>query len=355
MRRHVSSRPLAKGFAALLLLCLSASLSAPVSAQPAQERATGKVDEYGPVGFEDEMARLDNFALLLQNRPDLKGYLVVYAGRDTLPGHIPGVLRRAFSYLTQMRGLDAARLEVVNGGFREQKATELWAVGAGERPPTPTDTIEVKREEGKAFQFSASYFNFEFAEKETDGAAVSEDEAQASGDAGETTGDAAQQESQTAADDAASASQGETTDAEESEAETEFEEAVITDDDREASNISLAWNSEGYAEALKEDAQARGCLIVYYDPDGPNLKKVRELVERVKDEFITKHGFASERIVTRFGGYREWPVVEFWIVPRGAEMPEPKVYEKVREKVPEAEQPPADEEQDGRFITSKEY
>ncbi len=40
-----------------------------------------KIDEYGNIRFNDEKARLDNFAIEMQNDPTAQGYLVCYGGR----------------------------------------------------------------------------------------------------------------------------------------------------------------------------------------------------------------------------------------------------------------------------------
>jgi hypothetical protein len=45
-----------------------------------------KIDEFGAIKAEDEMARLDNFTNELQNRPVDTAYVLVYAGRKSKPG-----------------------------------------------------------------------------------------------------------------------------------------------------------------------------------------------------------------------------------------------------------------------------
>src|ERR1051325_8664958 len=44
-------------------------------------RPTRPFDEFGDIKCEDEMARLDNFAVTLQNEPSAKGLIVIYGGR----------------------------------------------------------------------------------------------------------------------------------------------------------------------------------------------------------------------------------------------------------------------------------
>jgi hypothetical protein len=44
-------------------------------------RRARKIDEYGNIRFNDEKARLDNYAIELQNDPTAQGYLICYGGR----------------------------------------------------------------------------------------------------------------------------------------------------------------------------------------------------------------------------------------------------------------------------------
>ena len=43
-------------------------------------------DQYGRIKWEDEQARLDNFAIQLMNEPDLIGYIFVYDGNNICAG-----------------------------------------------------------------------------------------------------------------------------------------------------------------------------------------------------------------------------------------------------------------------------
>lgn len=45
--------------------------------------ATRCLDEYGDINIGDEKARLDNFAIELQENPTATGYILCYAGRVT--------------------------------------------------------------------------------------------------------------------------------------------------------------------------------------------------------------------------------------------------------------------------------
>nr|AIA11255.1 PKD domain protein [uncultured bacterium] len=96
-----------------------------------------KFDEYGNINRDDEKARLDNFAIQLQQEPDAQGYIIVYAGRRSRPGDAKKRLDRARDYLVSMRGIDARRIVALDGGTREDLTVELWLVPTGAPAPTP--------------------------------------------------------------------------------------------------------------------------------------------------------------------------------------------------------------------------
>jgi hypothetical protein len=95
-----------------------------------------KFDEYGNISRDDEKARLDNFAIQLQQEPDSQGYVIIYAGRRTRPGDVQKRIDRVREYLVNLRGIDARRLVTLSGGTREDLTVELWIVPTGAAPPT---------------------------------------------------------------------------------------------------------------------------------------------------------------------------------------------------------------------------
>jgi hypothetical protein len=105
-------------------------------------------DECNNCTFDDQKARLDNLAVELQNDPSTRGYVIAYGGRMSPVGQVEKLMSRAREYLVTQRGIDASRLVVVNGGFREDDSVELWVVPSGASAPQPTPTVqagEIKR------------------------------------------------------------------------------------------------------------------------------------------------------------------------------------------------------------------
>jgi len=110
----------------------SASVTAP---QPPPT----KFDEYGNIRFNDEKARLDNYAIQLQNQPGAQGYIIAYG---SCAGEAQARADRAKDYLVNTRGIDAGRIVTMDGGCRSDLSVELWIVPSGATPPAAsTDNI----------------------------------------------------------------------------------------------------------------------------------------------------------------------------------------------------------------------
>jgi hypothetical protein len=102
-------------------------------------------DECNNCTFDDQKARLDNLAVDLQNDPSTRAYIIAYGGRMSPLAQVEVLMSRARDYLVTQRGLDASRLTVVNGGFREEDSVELWVVPSGAAPPRATPTVPARR------------------------------------------------------------------------------------------------------------------------------------------------------------------------------------------------------------------
>ncbi len=99
-------------------------------------------DTYGRIARNDEKARLDNFAIQLQNDPGAQGYIIAYGGRRGPAGEAQTRADFAKNYLVNSRGIDPGRIVTVDGGFREEATTELWLVPGGATPPTASPNVD---------------------------------------------------------------------------------------------------------------------------------------------------------------------------------------------------------------------
>jgi hypothetical protein len=83
-------------------------------------------DEYGPLPWSDERARLDNAAINLQHDPNVVLYLVAYGAQDGCVGEAVGRNNRAKLYLVRTRGVRSNRLITIDGGYREKSSVQIW-------------------------------------------------------------------------------------------------------------------------------------------------------------------------------------------------------------------------------------
>ena len=125
-----------KRVAILLLMCVAlAGGASPMTADR-------KIDEFGNIRCGDEMARLDNYAIALQNEPGATGYIFVYAGRRSRRGEARARLARVKDHLVRRRGLSEGRIHFIDGGYREELTVDLYIIPAGAIPPTASPTVD---------------------------------------------------------------------------------------------------------------------------------------------------------------------------------------------------------------------
>jgi len=111
--------------------CTGTTASCTTGVKPPKPVPT-KFDEYGNIRFNDEKARLDNYAIQLQNAPGAGGTIIVYgtcAGEGQQRGD------RAKDYLVNTRGIEAGRITVVDGGCASELKVQLWIVPSGADAP----------------------------------------------------------------------------------------------------------------------------------------------------------------------------------------------------------------------------
>ncbi len=108
------------------------------------DQGAQKIDEFGNVNCEGELARLDAFAVALQNEPGSRGYIVIYGGRTGKRNEAKARAARMVYYLTKRRGINPQSVIAVDGGYRKSLAGELWIARSGESAPKATPTVAAK-------------------------------------------------------------------------------------------------------------------------------------------------------------------------------------------------------------------
>ena len=117
----------------------SRSNSCTTSVRPTVKVEARKFDEYGDIKFNDEKARLDPYAVQLQNEPGAQGVILAYGSCE---GQAQTRADRAKNYLVNTRGIEAGRITTIDGGCRADLTVELWIVPPGATAPAAsTDNI----------------------------------------------------------------------------------------------------------------------------------------------------------------------------------------------------------------------
>lgn len=124
---------------AVLVLCIALALSAQATphSSPTSPR---RFDEFGAVAHCDLGARLDNFAIELQNTPGSTGYIVSYGPDFDWASSPKSNLELIKDYLVNTRGIAKRRIKTAYGGRNQvlkELKIQLWIIPQGIDPPEP--------------------------------------------------------------------------------------------------------------------------------------------------------------------------------------------------------------------------
>jgi hypothetical protein len=273
----------------LLAICFS---SAPVFNQTVfaqqSEPSARKFDEFGDVLPTDMAARLDNYAIQLQNEPRALAFMIVYRSHRDLPGLSSRRVNWMRNYLISSRGLTPARIMAIDGGTTPCFMHELWIIPPGATPKPRADAYSRGFEDSDVSQ---KYDEFHYT--------IPEDELESySG---------------------------------------EFENGLEGFADalrKQPHALAYIIAYEGYRVETLEEEDASGRKRSWrrsrIDPQGTAWKELRDKQAGLEK----KYGISPSRVKLVAGGYRKWREVELWIVPRGARppIPTPEVYPPRRKK-----------------------
>ncbi len=109
-----------------------------IATHVAMARTPLKFDEFGKLSCGDELLRLDNYGNTVLEFPDALAVIIVYGSRTgTKRGEIAGRLFAIRDALVRRNSIDTKRIVILDGGFRETLAVELWII-----PPDGRDSVK---------------------------------------------------------------------------------------------------------------------------------------------------------------------------------------------------------------------
>jgi hypothetical protein len=122
----------------LLLALCGVSLSQDKVEEPPPPLPTvDPFDSFGKLSWEDEQARLDNFAVAISTTPDWIGQIIVYAGRKSCAGEAQARAIRMKKYLLERRGIAWNRIIWRDAGHLEKPHVVFWLASPGNLLPPP--------------------------------------------------------------------------------------------------------------------------------------------------------------------------------------------------------------------------
>jgi hypothetical protein len=102
---------------------------------PVPPETCRKFDEFPDIARNDEKARLDNFAVALQNDPSNTGYVIIHPDREGKTNAAQNRNARITDYLVNTRGMDAGRIISRTGPATDGLRVELWICPKGAKAP----------------------------------------------------------------------------------------------------------------------------------------------------------------------------------------------------------------------------
>jgi hypothetical protein len=136
--RRSTLRPVLGLVVALVACGAARAQTSPNVIPPPQARL---IDSLRASASNDMKARLDNFAVELQNDPGASALVIAYVDRKCGTTYLRARSNLIRSYLVNTRRVDASRVSVSEGGRREAVAFELWLVPQGAARPALRPTL----------------------------------------------------------------------------------------------------------------------------------------------------------------------------------------------------------------------
>jgi hypothetical protein len=279
-------------------------------------KTTEKIGEFGSVGECELGAVMDIFFTELMNNPSASGYVIVYQGADVLPAEYDSSqFSRRIKQTIAFRKFDASRITIVNGGFRDEAAAELFIVPHGASAPKPSRTVaKPALPKNKTYLHDIEYFTLPYGSEDeilTDfilphvKAENTERERLAEEEWKRENPDAKEDENPFAAN--------------QTEAENSIEEAT----QEELDFAKFFWLSGNFGDAIKRQKGARGVIVFYADDLYYDANKLQTFIEEGRNRTADEAKIGRAKIQVVFGGYRTRTQAEFWVVPKKGAPPIP--------------------------------
>ncbi len=104
-----------------------------------------KIQEFGNINCETELAFLDDLSIRIQNDPNSMAYIIIYGGSKGKRNEAKARLARMTHYWVMTKRMDPERFKRIDGGYRETLSGEIWLATPDDAAPVATPTVDAKK------------------------------------------------------------------------------------------------------------------------------------------------------------------------------------------------------------------
>lgn len=131
-----------RAFSSVIVVLAASVVAVPQTTGRQSQHPIIDPDSFYFTTLEREKPILNDFARALQHAPERKGYILAYGGRVSCKGEAGQILELIKSYLVESRKVDASRIVIIGGGYREETTYQMWRVLPGAAGPRPAPTVD---------------------------------------------------------------------------------------------------------------------------------------------------------------------------------------------------------------------
>lgn len=221
------------------------------------------IDEFGDECSESVMSRRDNFLYQVGHNPNSSGFILFYGDRDS-EGRNVKLAQYLASFDSLARKHASSTIKLVRGKNVGNLLVQFWLVPSGADEPQP-DQLFVENQYSKTTRFDRSWADFNNWSGKLD----------------------------------------------------------IYSDGFYDLGCDFRPNRELFAKAIRENKDLNGYLIVYTG-FGKGADRGKRIATFAVNDLVRNYGVRRARLTAIYGGGREEPEIEFWLVPKGDLLPRPK-------------------------------
>jgi hypothetical protein len=248
-----------------IILCVlsNSSLFNSFAQDTATKQIPRKIDEWGQIPCDDLLARIDNVGYILNSDNQSRIHILSYIGRRTLPGRFIRYAHSIKPHLVEVRDAEPNRITNVVGGQRDIMSIEVWVVPPGAPPPTPDPPYRGEAKDSSVpLKFDEGFADYLM----------------------------------------------------------EAGQASLWTRDMDCSTDGVDLHT--FSKALSAEPGARGHVIIYNEC-GKKRRRADVVARLVRREMTRDHHIDGRRIRTVYGGCRNVPSMELWVVPPDVSAPKP--------------------------------